>query len=151
MACKAKAGQEKTFKHKKGIYAFDLTTKTLGEAPVYFVSLDSVNSYLAKDPAIRKLEKVVEFFSEEDFDFSPSAIAIHPITGNIFLTSSVGKLLLVLSPNGQIMHIEKLSKKVHPQPEGLCFDPAGTLYISNEGKGEDGLIYRFNYKPDRGE
>ncbi|MCB0551422.1 MAG: SdiA-regulated domain-containing protein [Phaeodactylibacter sp.] len=151
LACKAKAGQEKTFKHKKGIYAFDLTTKTLGEAPVYFVSLDSVNSYLAKDPAIRKLEKVVEFFSEEDFDFSPSAIAIHPITGNIFLTSSVGKLLLVLSPNGQIMHIEKLSKKVHPQPEGLCFDPAGTLYISNEGKGEDGLIYRFNYKPDRGE
>ena len=149
LACKAKAGQEKTFKHKKGIYAFDLTTKTLGEAPVYFVSLDSVNSYLAKDPAIRKLEKVVEFFSEEDFDFSPSAIAIHPITGNIFLTSSVGKLLLVLSPNGQIMHIEKLSKKIHPQPEGLCFDTDGNLYVSNEGKGDDGLIYRFNYKPGR--
>ncbi len=150
LACKAKAGHEKEYKHKKGIYAFDLATKTLGEEPVYFVSLDSVNSYLEKDPAIRKLEKVVEFFDpNEDFDFSPSAIAIHPLTGNIYVASSVGKLLLVLSPSGQIMHIEKLSKKVHPQPEGLAFDPVGTLYISNEGKGDNGLIYRFNYKPGR--
>ncbi|MCB0597607.1 MAG: SdiA-regulated domain-containing protein [Lewinellaceae bacterium] len=150
LACKAKAGKEKDYKHKKGIYGFDLNTRTLGEKPVYFVSLDSVNSYLDKDPAIRKLEKVVEFFDpDEDFEFSPSAIAIHPLTGNLYLTSSVGKMLLVLNPNGQIMHIEKLSKKIHPQPEGLCFDPEGTLYISNEGKGEKGLIYRFNYKPGR--
>ena len=150
LACKAKAGHEKRFKHKKGIYAFNLESKTLSETPVYFISLDSINNYLDKDPAIHKLEKVVEFFdSEEDFDFSPSAIAVHPITGNIYVTSSVGKMLLVLSPQGQVIHIEKLSKKVHPQPEGLSFDPIGTLYISNEGKGDDGLIYRFNYKPGR--
>ena len=150
LACKAKAGHEKRFQHKKGIYAFNLESKTLSEEPVYFISLDSINHYLEKDPAIHKLEKLVEFFdSEEDFDFSPSAIAIHPISGNIYVTSSVGKMLLVFSPQGHVIHIEKLSKKVHPQPEGLCFDPIGTLYISNEGKGEDGLIYRFNYKPGR--
>ena len=150
LACKAKAGHEKKFKHKKGIYAFSLETKTLSEEPAYFVSLDSINNYLEKSPNIRKLEKIVEFFDpDEDFDFSPSAIAIHPVTGNIFVASSVGKLLLVLNPGGQIMHIEKLSKKVHRQPEGLCFDPDGTLYVSNEGKGDDGLIYRFNYKPGR--
>lgn len=150
LACKAKAGHEKNYKHRKGIYGFDLATKTLGEEPVYFIRLDSINSYLEKDPGIRKLEKLVEFFDpDEDFDFSPSAIAIHPRTGNIYVASSVGKMLLVLSPAGQIMHIEKLSKKVHPQPEGLCFDNEGNLYVSNEGKGDDGLIYRFNYKPGR--
>ena len=96
---------------------------------------------------------MIEFFdSEEDFSFSPSAIAINPLTGNIYVTSSVGKMLLILDPEGQIMHIEKLSKKVHPQPEGLCFAPDGALYISNEGKGDhDGMIYRFNYKPRAGE
>ena len=153
LACKAKAGKEKDFKQKKGIYAFDLESKTLGEEPVYFVRLDSISSYLNTNPSIRKLEKLIEFFnSDEDFSFSPSAIAIHPLTGNIFITSSVGKMLLVLSPQGQIMHIEKLSKKVHRQPEGLCFDASGVLYLSNEGKGEDdAVIYRFNYKLGRGE
>ncbi len=148
LACKARAGYEKTYTHKKGIYAFSLDTRTLSKEPVYFISLDSINAYLETGPAVRKLEKLVEFFDPgSDFGFSPSAISIHPITKNIYVASSVGKMLLVLSPSGQIIHIEKLSKKVHPQPEGLCFDNIGTLYISNEGKGDDGLIHRFNYRP----
>lgn len=152
LACKAKAGHEKSYKHQKGIYAFNLKTKTLGEEPVYLISLDSINRYLETAPAIRKLEKIMEFFDpNQDFGFSPSAIAIHPLTGDIYVTSSVGKLLLVLNPQGQTLHIEKLSKKVHPQPEGLCFDAIGTMYLSNEGKDGSGLVYRFNYKPGRGE
>ena len=149
LACKAKAGHEKNYKRKKGIYAFGLEDKMLSEEPVYFISLDSVNNYLATDPNIRKLEKIVEFFDpKESFGFSPSAIAIHPITGDIYVTSSVGKMLIVLHPDGRIMHIEKLSKKLYPQPEGLCFDPIGTLYISNEGKDGPGTILRFNYRPE---
>lgn len=148
LACKARAGYEKTFKGKKGIYAFSLETKTLSEEPIYFIALDSVSKYLETDPNIRKLEKVVEFFdSNADFSFSPSAIAVHPITSHIYVTSSVGKMLIVLHPEGRILHIEKLSKKLFPQPEGLCFDPIGTLYISNEGKDGPGTILRFNYRP----
>lgn len=149
LACKARAGHEKTYKRKKGIYAFGLETKKLSEEPVYFVSLDSVDHYLATGPDIRKLEKIVEFFDPDaDFSFSPSAIAIHPITGHIYVTSSVGKMLIVLDPDGRILHIEKLSKKLYPQPEGICFDPLGTLYISNEGKDGPGTILRFNYRPE---
>jgi len=145
LACKAKAGHEESYPHKKGIYAFDLKTKTLLDEPAYFVSLDSINTYLQKDPNIQKLEKLLQFFDpQEPFGFAPSGMAVHPQSGNLYITSSVGKMLLVLSPEGQIIHIEKLDKDVHRQPEGLCFTEDGKLYIANEGKGGDGRIYLFN-------
>lgn len=148
LACKAKAGHEVAYPHKKGIYAFGLREKVMKEQPVYFVDADSVRYYLDQAPAIRKLEKLVEFFDPgEAFGFSPSAIAIHPMSGHLYITSSVGKMLLVLNQTGRILHIEKLSKKVHQQPEGLCFDANGALYLSNEAKGGTPKLYRFNYKP----
>ena len=52
---------------------------------------------------------------------------------------------MVISQEGQLLHIEKLRKEVHAQPEGLCFDQDGTLYIANEGKGAKGRILRFDY------
>jgi uncharacterized protein YjiK len=144
LACKAKAGREEDFKYKKGIYSFDLSSKELAETPVYFINLDSVNNYLQKEPAIRKLEKLIEFFDPgEPFGFAPSGLAVHPRTGNLYITSSVGKLLMVLDPQGTILHIEKLDKDIHRQPEGLCFAQDGTLYISNEGKGGRGRILVF--------
>jgi uncharacterized protein YjiK len=147
LACKAEAGREGAFRHQKGIYTLDLDTKKMSEKPAYFVNLDSVNTYLQKSPGIRKLEKLIEFFDpDEPFGFAPSGIAIHPHTGHLYITSSVGKMLLVLKPDGQILHIEKLDKDVHPQPEGLCFADDGTLYVSNEGKGGKGRILRFDMK-----
>lgn len=144
LACKAKAGKEGEFKYKKGIYSFDLDSKELAESPTYFVNLDSVNNYLQKEPAIRKLEKLLEFFDpSEPFSFAPSGLAVHPLTGNLFITSSVGKLLMVLNQEGAILHIEKLDKDIHRQPEGLCFAHDGTLYLSNEGKGGRGRIHVF--------
>jgi uncharacterized protein YjiK len=40
----------------------------------------------------------------------------------------------------------KLRSKVHAQPEGICFSPDGTLYISNEGDGGDATILQFEPK-----
>lgn len=147
LACKAKAGDGEAFQAKKGIYAFDLQTLTLQENPAYVISLPDIHEYLETAPAIRKLEKLAEMFApgQSDLTFAPSGIAIHPITKDIFIISSVGKVLLVLSASGKLLHIEKMSKEVHPQPEGICFDEKGNLYIANEGKGGTGKIFRFDY------
>ena len=148
LACKAQAGEGKKFRFKKGIYEFDLTTKVLKEEPFLLISLEAINDYLGTSPAIRKLEKVMEFFqpTKSNFSFSPSAIAIHPKTGELYITSAVGKLLLVINEQGKVLHIENLKKSIHSQPEGLCFDREGNLYIANEGKGGGkGVIYKFDY------
>lgn len=148
LACKAKAGQGDEFKLKKGIYAFDLDRLVIDSFPVLSFSLEDVLAYLDTHPHLKRMEKILDFFDpdEDEFSFSPSAIAIHPLTGDIYITSSVGKLLLITDHNGKIKHVEKLTKSVHRQPEGLCFDANGDLYIANEGKDEKARLYRFDYK-----
>lgn len=145
IACKKSVGDQL----KKQIYAFDLNTKTSSEKPVWEIDANEVMSFLEVHPALKKWNKLVEFFNpaEAPLSFSPSAIAFHPLTNDIYVLSAVGNVLIILNPKGQVQHIEKLSKKIHYQPEGICFEKDGTLYISNEGKDNvKGRILRFEMK-----
>lgn len=84
--------------------------------------------------------------SKADVSFKPSAIAIHPQTKNIYVLGSVGKLLIVCNYNGEIISVVELNPALFLQPEGICFDPAGALYISNEGKESVATILKFQPK-----
>ncbi len=146
LVCKGKAGEAPEFDFRKAFYAFDLKTKALQETPALVVSIEDIQDYLNTSPAIRKFEKLVEFFSpnQSSFIFSPSGIAVHPQTGHYYVLSTAGKILVVLDRTGRILHIEKLDKKSHPQPEGICFDTDGTLYIANEADGGTARIFKFH-------
>lgn len=145
LGCKGVAGKGNAFQQKKAVYAFDLATNTLQPDPVVLISQEAVQQYLELHPVMEEVEKITEFFdpSGGEFSFSPSGIAIEPGTGNLFIVSSRGKMLMVTSPNGTIIHLQKLKKKLHRQPEGIVFD-GNTLYISNEAKsGDDAVVHRF--------
>ena len=147
LGCKGAAGSGDGFRQKKAIYGFDLSTNKLNPEPVLLINQEKVKEYLDLHPALNEYEKLVEFFDPDggEFSFSPSSIAIEPGTGNLFITSSVGKMLMVTNTAGEILYLEKLKKKVHRQPEGMAFDVDGTLYISNEAKsGDDAVIHRFD-------
>lgn len=148
LSCKGIGGIGDAFHMAKSIYAFDLDSRTMNEEPALKIEAKHCHDYLGVCDVHDNLEKLKSFFAAEDrFNFSPSAIAIHPITGEIYIASSRGKVLLILDAQGGILHIEKLNKKIHPQPEGMCFDADGTLYISNERKKEEtAKIYKFAYK-----
>ncbi len=147
ISSKGKSGKGKEFKFKKGIFGLDLSTMKLDEAPVYTISVEAVKQFLEVNNTLEKLDKLVKLFQPgEEFIFGPSGLAVHPKTGDIYITSSVGKLLVVLHREGTIKHIVKLKKKIHEQPEGIAFAQDGTLYISNEGKDGKGRIYKFAYR-----
>lgn len=79
--------------------------------------------------------------------FHPSALAINPLTKEWYVVSSVNKALVVLDQNWQVKNVYHLSSNTFNQPEGIAFDKAGNLYISNEGSETQlGNILRFNYK-----
>ncbi|MEL6358144.1 MAG: SdiA-regulated domain-containing protein, partial [Bacteroidota bacterium] len=104
---------------------------------------------LAQCPKSRKHDKIVSFiYDQGGYALGPSAIAIHPKSGQLFVTSSAGRLIVILSQQGEIHHIRRLDKDFFPQPEGLAFAPDGTLYISTEAKhGAPARIYQVAYQP----
>ena len=152
MACKGIPATGESFeviRFKKVVYGFDLAEKNIDSIPVYDVNLEGIQKCLHQSSTIKDSEKLHKHFisEDEDLNFNPSGIAIHPLTKNIYILSSAGKTLVVLNPKGEVVYIERLDKKIHKQPEGIAFDQDGTLYISNEGgKEKPAKLYRFDFK-----
>lgn len=140
LACKAPAISPDA----RHIYAFDLATHTFNSEPVVAVTKAEIQGFLASCNPTAQHAAICDFFSEEDrYRLGPSALAIHPTTGQYYLTSSRGKLLVVMSPRGRIQHVFRLDTDYFPQPEGLAFGADGSLYISTEAKGgEDARVWR---------
>ena len=152
LACKAEPGEEIDPNRFKAIYSFDLRTKAFSEEPLILLDRNAFDAYLRQCTPGPNHNKLCDIFDpeKEDFDLSPTALAIHPITGHFYLTSSKGNLLLIINRNGDILHIHKLPKNLHRQPEGLCFDEQGNLYISNEQKKDaPAVIHFYTYDPNR--
>lgn len=145
LACKGKAGNAPSLQNRKAIYGFDLKTRTLDSVPLITIGQPEIQKYLKAHANEERLEKVFEFFADTNqFEFSPSAVAVHPHNGNLYLLSAVGNIFMVINFQGEVVYLEKLKGKVHEQPEGLCFDSKGGLFISNEaGKEVAGMIYYF--------
>ncbi len=122
----------------------------LHNCDICFVSLFQISrrqilEYVAHLPEGETKKQLQEQFDaqKEKFKFKPSAIATHPQTGEFYILASAGKLLMVCSPDGSILHIQKLNKQQHRQPEGLCFAQDGTLYIANEADGKKARLFVF--------
>ncbi len=64
-------------------------------------------------------------------DFSPSSIAIHPYSRDIYVMSAKTNELVVLDDeSGEIVHVEKLNPEIFISSKGMTFDPNGNLYIA---------------------
>ncbi len=139
IACKEYAGPG--LDDKKAIYAFDLATRTLHPEPAFIIDLAAVR---ASDPnpvnrAIRNALASIRDLS----GFKPSALAVNPANGYLYVVSSVLKTIVVLDAAGEPMAMVPMPEALFSQPEGIAFAPSGDLFISNEGAGSRGTLLRF--------
>ncbi len=152
IACKGSPSIEKEnpYKGYRAVYSFDLETKQMLEEPAYLIDLRKIDSYKDQGNFTQFSSKLAKILGITDpyASFRPSGIAIHPLTDEIYIISSVGKLLAVLDREGFILDVHALDPNLFRQPEGICFSPEGDLYISNEGKGGKGYILKFKPKPN---
>ncbi|MGH2564905.1 MAG: SdiA-regulated domain-containing protein, partial [Ginsengibacter sp.] len=125
IACKDASGLQDEKKSSKAVYEFDLNKNTLDSIP--FLVIHKTD-----------FEKI----TGDKIAFNPSAIAVHPITHDVYiLTTRANKGMAVYSHDGVIKSYQEIDKDLMPQPEGICFSPEGKLYISSEGKkGEPGNL-----------
>lgn len=147
IACKGKPGLKSGEKYEgfKAIYSFGLDNLSLDTKPKYLIDLSVIEEFRSQG-AIRefyiKTTKKTGLISDALF-FEPSGIAIHPQSKQLYVISHTAKLLLVLNHEGEILYIQKLNPALFNQPEGNCFSPDGTLFISNEGGKSEGSILKF--------
>ncbi|HRW74301.1 MAG: hypothetical protein H6568_09065 [Lewinellaceae bacterium] len=80
--------------------------------------------------------KLLKWLDDEDghYPLGPSGIAVHPLTREIWMISSRGKLLMVFRSDGDFDRVYALNANILPQPEGIAFNRKGDLFIASEGK-----------------
>ncbi|HLT46416.1 MAG TPA: SdiA-regulated domain-containing protein [Rubricoccaceae bacterium] len=109
---------------QKAIFALHLDDWALGRQPAYVLDARGVNG---------------------DREVKPSAVAVHPVTGQVAVLSSTLPVLVALAPGGAVAHAWDLSAAGFEQPEGLAFLPNGDLFIASEGDDGPPLLKRFEY------
>ena len=125
----------------KGFYTFDLEKKEMSVEPLFTIRKRDIE-YALPDSLIH------EPFANP-VDFSPSAVAFHPITKQLYILSHQTKWLVILNRDYTIYQAIPLMRKVFRQPEGITFAPNGDLYISNEAEAGSANILKFEYKEPR--
>lgn len=132
IVCKERPGAGLEDRYK-AVYAYDLTERTLVDDPVYTIDTDEIQRS-----------------SGDDGTFKPSALAIHPATGAVYVLSSTTKMIAVLDAEGGLQQTVQLPGSLFAQPEGLVFLSDGTLYIASEGDGGSGMLYAFSAETGEG-
>ncbi len=121
VACKERPGDG--LGRVRAMYAFSLASRSLAPGPVMQIARDAVDG---EDP------------------FKPSAMAVHPETGRLYVLSSVRPAIAVLDADGALVALADLPADLFPQPEGLAFAPDGTMYVTTEADGDVARLARFD-------
>ena len=145
IACKEFAG--KGLRDRKAIYAFDLTTKTLLKEPVYTINLAAFSEQIGPEGGPNDAVRRALGSTFDMSGFKPSALGLHPITGHLYVLSSVRKALVVLNKDSIIEAVWPLSDQLFRQPESMAFLPNGDLFIASEGDGQKATLVRYTYRP----
>ena len=145
IACKEGAGKKPAF---KDLYSFDPATGRMDDEPAYLLDVAAFNRSVPDDNAVDRWLRDVLQSTVDLSGFKPSALAVHPVTGELYVLSSVRRAVVALAPSGEVTAVWPLSEALLQQPEGLAFLPDGDLFVSSEGGGGDpAVLLRFDYRP----
>lgn len=114
----------------KGIYAFDIASKKMDQQPVF--RIDLMDEVFEKNGTGKKKKRAM----------NPSGISIHPVNGDMYITDGRSSKLLITDAAASIKKLYQLNTNDFAQPEGITFNAAGELFISNEGSKQPGNILK---------
>ncbi|MDB5231467.1 MAG: hypothetical protein JWN76_2272 [Chitinophagaceae bacterium] len=130
VACKDDADVKDEKKSTRAVYSFDLSSGKLKENPFLVIN-----------------KKDFKNAGSEKINFFPSAIAVHPVTHDIYILSTKDtKCMACFGRDGKLKAFESINKDLMPQPEGICFSPDGTLYITTQSRhNQPAKVFQFKH------
>ena len=134
-------------KEVRPIYAFDLRTQTLAADPAFELDVRDIRRFAKHHdlPLPRRVKRDGQSM-HNSLRFKPSAIAVHPSTGEAFVLSSVDHVLVSCTETGSITGYALLDASTYRQPEGIAFFPNGDMLISNEASGKEPTLLMLRWK-----
>ena len=132
------------------IYGFDLKTKRLSDKPAYEFNVNELEAYAKKLqidlPVKTKKDGTI---SEPSLKLKTSAIALHPISHELYLLSAKDHFLFIFNHDGSLIHMMPLNEKMYNKAEGITFYHNGDMLITNEGEKDgtkEATALKFKYK-----
>ncbi len=149
IAPKSRFGKGSAAKEARPLFVVDLATRKVASSNA--LVLDTSNVIDDRQTAARAAKKGKGGKKKSKaerpvYRFMPSAVAIQPSTGHIFVVSAEDRNLAVFDREGHLLERRQMDMHLYPQPEGLTFLPSGDLIISNEGGGGRGKLLRMGPK-----
>ncbi len=142
------AAKSKPFDHdvksERFIYEFDLNKGILNRQPVYSLNTDKL-AVKAREFRLNP-HSIAPNGKMRPFNFRPASLAIHPHSDMIYIISAADRLLLVMNPAGEVVHMEALSPALYAKAEGITFLNDGTMIITNEAAGNSPTLLLFESK-----
>ena len=113
------------------------------------INIDDIAQQLLATKLDKKLYKLIKGSGLQSA-FAASALAIHPITRDIYILSAEQRLLVVYQPGGKLKQVMELPADIFLKPEAITFSKKGALYIGSEGVNttRPALIFKYLYDPE---
>lgn len=129
------------------IFAFDLKQRVVAEQPALEINLRDIRRFAKRHdlPVLRQADKDGKG-SHSALRFVPSAIAMNPKSGDMFVLSSADHVLISCTTTGEVTGYALLDPELFRQPEGIAFFPNGDMLISNEASGQRATLLLFRCK-----
>lgn len=141
IACKAAPylGHDEDDETVRSIYRFDLRAQQLDTIPI-LLHAHTLRRHILEHMDRADYAALYTWLENDGFeDFAPSAIAVHPHTGEWYILSARAGLLARVSPAGEWLSILSLPA-YYRKAEGISFLEDGRLVLSSEGKNGPALL-----------
>lgn len=146
VACKGEPGADLP-DTKRAIYRLQPGTYRAEAAPAYVLDVTDIMAAVPgqSEPAKKSGKKGKK--KDGHKGFSPSAVAVHPLTHHVFVLSARQNGMVELDEAGRLVAVQSLPTALFPQPEGLAFTPNGELYIATEAGKKSGQATIYLFRP----
>jgi hypothetical protein len=114
------------------VYAYNLNQRKLNAQPLFSISGEDIEAFAIQNNLIAPHSDLsIADDTLETMNFTPSAIAVHPKTNEIYVLSRADHSLVVFNQFGEIVNFTSLDKTTFSDPSAMTFKKSGDLVITD--------------------